>query len=227
MKQIVHGSHVCLESWSRSEVASPVSVFKVSVREEIERLDTPGEVSSMDSVKINAGSAVEQIHSIHIRMGIDVLDNFVHVLEVGIWILELEITTKRNQNIVGSDRGSSSSDLVCEIVASLLDIDIKQPWVILNWVSTPFKAESMEVAVVSVQHMRPDLRINSQRLRSSPHKLQVLCLISDVMVIILDSAKEKSIKSHLSKEGGLCCSMAKWINVPANSWPNAKFVVQE
>lgn len=58
----------------------------------------------------------------------------------------------------------------------------------------------------------------------SPNPLHWLVCKSFIFILVINSSKEECIKPHFGKETSVCTWMAKWINLPSNSWSNSKLL---
>ena len=73
--------------------------------------------------------------------------------------------------------------------------------------------------------MSQDLSVSSKLLSIwSPYILHLLVVQPLVLVLVIKSSKEPSIKAHLCKKPGIGVRVTKWINLPADSWLDAKGV---
>ena len=60
-----------------------------------------------------------------------------------------------------------------------------------------------------------------------PYPLQLFVFDALLVVHLVHAAEEPGIEAHFSKESGIGVGVAKWINLPADSWLDAKFFKNE
>jgi len=89
------------------------------------------------------------------------------------------------------------------------------------------EAESWRSIVMIEIHFRKNWVIQTGSLSRVPYKIKLFLEQSWFHILVIDSSKEKGIKTHLSEDSRLGIGMSKGINMPANIRGNIEFFKQK
>ena len=69
--------------------------------------------------------------------------------------------------------------------------------------------------------------VSKRVVHRSPNKLHRFAIKTHIFILVIKSRKHTCIKAHLSKQTSVSVGVAKWINLPADSWSNIKLFKDE
>mmetsp|Transcript_15528 Transcript_15528/g.24356 ORF Transcript_15528/g.24356 Transcript_15528/m.24356 type:complete len:226 (+) Transcript_15528:1744-2421(+) len=190
-------AHVPLEGGTGGEVAGPEVVGSVRVGEVIIVLDAPRQVSSVLGVGVFLGGRIEKVDS---AVEVSVVDELVEVLVPRLGVGVLEVRAHRPHDMVGAVVVRLVQGSFHGVVDTFLDIDIMQAGVVLDWgIAAPgVPVKTAWRTVAGVERAGEDLSINAKGRRTTPKRLHVALVETEILVLVVKAPEEEPVKSSLS-----------------------------
>jgi hypothetical protein len=223
-------THLLLCSLPRSEVTSPVILWVVRVWEHVVVLNWPSQVLHMQSVQILSRSGVEQSDVCGIML-IEILNQFVRVLEVEAGVGKREVAAHWDKHVVSEVVVGHFVEVFLEIFCFLVGVEVVKLFVRYERIIVPealIVPEAGGPAIVVPHSTSEDLLLVSKVLgKWSPQVVHRPIFQSLVTVCVVKSCEEPSFKAHIGEQSRVGVGVAKWINMPSNSWFDTEFLQQK
>ena len=214
---------------SACEIASPVPVFDICVREEIICFHW---VSLPLGVKFGEVHARCRVEEFHFEVGffwVYVIDELVDILISHLGIRPFEIRPHGVHQDVASIMQWLVPEVLNELAGAVVEVIPFEFFIIDDGLSVSawIKIESWRRLVVVVLNVSEYWSVEATLLNRVHDHFHSLILKSNFLVLVVDTSKEPGVKAHLADDGRLSGLVAKCVDVPSDGWPCTKGVVEE
>ncbi|KAI9915187.1 hypothetical protein PsorP6_007120 [Peronosclerospora sorghi] len=216
--------HACesLERRSAREIARPILMTGRSIGQEIVRLDAPREPERAFRVRVIREIRVEHMHA---GILVDIVKEFVHVLEPLTGIVILKVAAHGEKHVVPSRHVASRLDRRNKVVHDLAHVIVMEHGIVLDLIRR-IAVRKVVGRTVRVNNVAgKDLRSAAPGLARAPEHFELLVVAPRVKVLIVDATEVERVQADaMGQERPLRGRVPKRINLPPNAWTQSKLV---
>ena len=230
-----------LQSLSGGVVTSPVSTSTISVRHKVLLIEAPLALIFVDGLDVVREDRVLDTNTELLTIGIDVVNELIHVLVSNESVVVSEITTPSNDEVIAIIVPLNTAlDHIHKAASLLLHVDLEggefgiplEPLVISSPVEVLTSRVGEEItfgrrAVVGVHDVGEDVALGTEGLGASPDELEVLVLLTVVLVLVVNTVDTEGIETDIGEELSETGGVAEGVDVPADGGADAELVVDE